>query len=127
MSSISSLDRITDLKAQIAGLEKDALRELQQQREGLLHSLAVTEAEITSLGGKLTAVKLPKSNGAPPSTGKRPSLQELKELLAAAPEKTISIRAGGYDLQNIKVLAKANPKLLSIGGKHSWRTVTLLK
>jgi hypothetical protein len=58
---------------------------------------------------------------------KNPSLQELKEILATAPEKTIGIRKEGYDLQNIKTLAKANPGLLQLGGKAPWPTVSLLK
>jgi hypothetical protein len=58
---------------------------------------------------------------------KSPSLQELKEILAAAPEKTLAVRSEGYDLRNIKVLASANPGLLKLGGKGAWPTVTLLK
>ena len=61
------------------------------------------------------------------SGAKSPSLQELKELLNAAPEKIISIRRDGYDINNIKTLAKVNPSLLQLGGKGAWPTVKLLK
>ena len=45
----------------------------------------------------------------------------------AAPNETIGIGKDGYDLQNIKGLANANPGLLKLGGKAPWPTVTLLK
>ncbi len=125
MSTTSSLDRITDLKAQIATLEKNALQELREKRNSLSRELANVDAEIAHLTGK-------PADGKKPSTGsskvlKSPSLQELKAILAAAPDKTIGIRKEGYDLQNIKTLAKANPGLLQLGGKNPWPTVTLLK
>jgi len=58
---------------------------------------------------------------------KSPCLQELKELLNAAPDKTISIRKDGYDINKIKTLAKANPSLIQLGGKGAWPTMRLLK
>ena len=129
-TTVSSLDRITELKAQIATLEKNALQELMDKRNTLNHELAAVDAEIARLTGKPVEGKKTRSTS-PKSTvksaGKSPSLQELKELLAAAPAKTIGIRKEGYDLQNIKVLANANPGLLKLGGKAPWPTVTLLK
>ena len=122
----SSLDRITELKSQIATLEKNALKELMEKRNSLSHDLAAVDAEIARLTGKPVEGKKSRSS-APKPAGKNPSLQELKEILAAAPGKTIGIRADGYDLQNIKTLANANPQLLKLGGKGAWPTVTLLK
>ena len=123
---VSALDRITELKAQIAALEKNALQELMDKRNSLSHELAAVDAEIARLTGKPVEGKKPRSVTATPAL-KSPSLQELKGLLAAAPDKTIAIRSEGYDLQNIKTLAKANPQLLQLGGKAPWPTVTLLK
>ena len=122
----NNLDRITELKAQIATLEKNALSELVEKRNALSHELANVDAEIARLTGKPVEGKKPRAVTAKPG-GKNPSLQELKDILAAAPNKTIGVRKEGYDLQNIKTLAKANPSLLSIGGKGAWPTVTLLK
>ena len=125
MSTTSSLDRITDLKAQIATLEKNALQELMDKRNSLSRELAIVDAEVAKLTGK--PVESKKSRATVSKALKNPSLQELKEILAAAPDKTIGIRKEGYDLQNIKVLANANPGLLKLGGKAPWPTVTLLK
>ena len=123
--STTSLDRITDLKAQIAALEKNALQELMDKRNNLSHELATVDAEIARLTGKPFEGKKPRATAS--KALKSPSLQELKEILAAAPAKTIGIRKEGYDLPNIKTLAKANPSLLQLGGKAPWPTVTLLK
>ena len=122
----SSLDRIAELKAQIATLEQGAIKELMEKRNTLSHELAAVDAEIARLGGKSGEGKRTRSTSTK-APSKSPSLQELKALLAAAPEKTISIRAEGYDLKNIKTLANANPQLLQLGGKGAWPTVKLLK
>ncbi len=121
----SSIERIADLKAQIAALEKNAINELTEKRTALSRELAAVDAEIARLTGKPLEAKARAS--APKAPGKAPSLQELKAIIAAEPERTLNIRKNGYDLRNIKVLAKANPHLLSLGGKGAWPTVTLLK
>ena len=129
-NNTSSLDRITELKAQIAALERNALQELMEKRNTLSHELAAVDAEIARLTGKPVEGKKTRSTSTKvtvKTAGKSPSLQELKALLAAAPDKTIGIRSEGYDLQNIKTLANANPQLLQVGGKGAWPTVTLLK
>ena len=123
--STASLDRITDLKAQIAALEKNALSELVEKRNRLSLELASVDAEIAHLTGKPVEGKKARSTSS--KALKSPSLQELKAILADAPAKTIGIRKEGYDLQNIKVLANANPGLLKLAGKAPWPTVTLLK
>jgi len=122
----SSLDRINQLKAEIAQLEQTAISELMEKRNGLSQQLAEVDAEIARLSGKPVEGKKTRSTPSN-ATGKSPSLQELKELLAASPEKTLNIRREGYDLRNIKTLAAANPQLLKLGGKGPWPTVTMLK
>lgn len=122
----SSLDRISELKAQIAALEKNALQELMDKRNKLSDEVAAIDEEISRLTGRPAGGRKPRAV-TPKEPRKSPSLQELKTLLAAAPHKTIGIRSEGYDLGNIKTLAKANPSLLQLGGKGAWPTVTLLK
>ena len=125
-NTTSSIERIADLKAQIAALEKNAINELTEKRNALARELAAVDAEIARLTGR--PVDGAKSRAsAPKAAGKAPSLQDLKAIIAAEPEKTLNIRKGGYDLRNIKVLAQANPGLLQLGGKGAWPTVKLLK
>lgn len=125
-NTTTSLDRITQLKAEITKLEQGALQELMEKRNALSHELATVDAEIAKLTGKSVQTKTGRST-APKVAGKSPSLQELKELLAQAPEKTLSVRKDGLDLAKIKTLAAANPSLLKMGGKGAWPTVTLLR
>lgn len=126
MATTSSLERIQLLKAEIASLEQAAIQELMDRRNALTHELATVDAEIAKLTGKPVEAKKGRAIQ-PKSPGKSLPLQELKELLAAAPGKTVNIRKEGLELRNIKVLANANPHLLKIGGKGAWPTVTLLK
>lgn len=125
-NTVSSLDRITELKSQIAALEQGAIQELMEKRNALSRELASVDAEIARLTGKPVEGKKARV-AAPKGAGKSPSLQELKEILATAPGKTLGVRSGGYDLRNIKTLANANPSLLQLGGKGAWPTITLLK
>jgi hypothetical protein len=125
-TNVSSFDRIAELKAQIASLEQGAIQELMEKRNTLSRDLAAVDAEIARLTGKPAEAKKARATGTK-GPGKSPSLQELKELLATSPGKTLNIRRDGYDLRNIKVLAKANPQLLQLGGKGAWPTVTMLK
>ena len=126
MASQSSLERLQQLKAEIASLEQAAVQELMDRRNALTHELASIDAEIAKLTGKPVQEKKTRAvRSAGP--GKSLPLQELKELLANAPGKTVNIRKEGLELRNIKVLATANPQLLKLGGKGAWPTVTLLK
>ena len=125
-NTTSSIERIADLKAQIAALEKNAVNELTEKRNALARELAAVDAEIARLTGKPVDGGKARSS-APKAPGKAPSLQELKTIIAGEPDKTLNIRKGGYDLRNIKVLAQANPGLLQLGGKGAWPTVKLLK
>ena len=125
-SRSSSLERIQQLKAEIASLEQAAISELMERRNALSHELATVDAELARLTGKPLEARKARSS-APKASLKSLPLQELKELLAKAPEKTLNIRKEGLDLQNIKTLAKANPTLLKLAGKGAWPIVTLLK
>ena len=121
-----SLERIEALKAEIASLETAAIKELKDRRNALAAELTSVEAEIAHLTGK-PAEKKTRGSGRNKPGGKSIPLQELKELLANAPDKTLGVRKEGLDLANIKTLAAANPGLLKLGGKGPWPTVTLLK
>ena len=125
-NNTTSLDRIAQLKAEITKLEQGALQELMERRNALSHDLATVDAEIAKLTGKSVQSKAARST-APKPAGKSPSLQELKELLANTPDKTLSVRKDGLDLANIKTLTKANPQLLKMSAKGPWPMVTLLK
>ena len=125
-TNLSSLDRIADLKAQIAAIEQGAIRELTEKRNTLARELAAVDAELARLTGRPAEGAKPRAS-APKAAGKAPSLQDLKAIIAAEPEKTLNIRKNGYDLRNIKVLAQANPGLLQLGGKGAWPTVKLMK
>jgi len=120
----SPLSRIEELKAQIAQLQQEGIQELRAKRKTLADELATIDAQLAELTGTPTV----KARGAAKaSTGRSVPLSDLKTLLAAAPDKTLSIRKEGLDLANIKTLANANPHLLGLGGKGAWPTVTLLK
>jgi hypothetical protein len=121
--TLSTADRIHQLRAEIARLQTEAAKELRQKREALAAELAQVDALIAQLSGESGSangrvLKVP---------AKSLSLQELKEWLEKAPDKTLSIRKEKLDLRNIKVLAEANPRLLKLGGNGPWPTVTLLK
>ena len=126
MATNTSLERIEQLKAEIASLEQAAIQELMDRRNSLTHELATVDAEIAKLTGKSVQEKKTRSVQ-PKAPAKSLPLQELKALLAEAPDKTLNIRKEGLELRNIKVLANANPHLLRLAGKGAWPTVTLLK
>ena len=125
-ATTTSLERIQQLKNEIASLEQAAIQELMERRNHLSRELAAVDAELATLTGKPVEGKKTRAS-APSGPGKNLPLQELKELLAEAPNKTLNIRKEGLELRNIKVLAGANPQLLKLGGKGAWPTVTLLK
>jgi hypothetical protein len=118
--------RLAALKAEIKNLEQAALSELIEKRNSLTQQLAQVDAEIAELKGAQPERKR-RGRASASTAAKILPLQELKELLTAAPDKTLGIRKENLDLQNIKALANANPHLLKLGGKGPWPTVTLLK
>ena len=122
------LEEINKLQAQIASLREAAADELKARRSVLEAELKAVDAELEKLTGKPPRVKRARggaTGGGEPSVGKKPDLQELKALLASAPNRTISLRKEGYDVRNVKVLAAANPHLFQMGGKGPWPQVTL--
>src|SRR5688572_12784075 len=110
-NDLTPLKRIEELKAQIAKLEADALRELKEKREALLDELKSVDAQIAAFTGDGEPKARKRAEREP---AKSIPLQELKDLLASAPDKTLSIRKENLDLRNIKVLAQANPHLLKL-------------
>ena len=108
MPATTSLERLLQLRAEIASLEQSAIQELMERRNALSRELATVDAEIAKLTGNPIEKKKTRSSS-PTSTPKNLPLQELKELLAAAPNKTLNIRKENLELRNIKVLATANP------------------
>jgi DNA repair exonuclease SbcCD ATPase subunit len=117
--------KIAELQAEIEELKQRAIRELKEKRVELEQELVEVDAEIRKLTGRSLSDPAPRRREGP--AGRSVPLQELKELLAAAPDKTLNLRKAGLEARNVKVLAAANPGLLKIGGKGAWPTVTLLK
>jgi hypothetical protein len=124
-TNVSSLERLQQLQAEIAKLQQAAIQELMDRRNALSRELAAVDADIAKLTGK------PVVEGRKPRAAASPArnipLQQLKEELAAAPNKTLDIRKANLELRNIKNLVRVNPGLLKLGGKGAWPTVTLLK
>lgn len=120
----SAVARIAELKAQLAALQADAIKELREKRAALVKEIAQVDAQLAEMTGQSVGKA---ARGPKVGAGKSIPLQELKALLEAAPSKTLSIRKEGLELRNIKILAEANPSLLKLGGKGPWPTVTLLK
>src|SRR4051794_12243544 len=111
----SPTDRIQELKAEIASLEQAALAELKERRHALAQELGSVDTEIAHLTGKPIEGRKPYTRRTKRASTSLP-LQELKDLLSAAPGKTLNIRKAGLELANIKTLASANPQLLKLGG-----------
>jgi hypothetical protein len=115
---ISSLERLQQLQAEIVRLQHTAIQELMDKRNAITRELAAVDADIAKLTGKPVA-------GRKTGHGRIIPLHDLKELLAAAPERTLSIRKEKLEVSNIKNLAKLHPIMLRIGGKGAWPTITL--
>jgi hypothetical protein len=121
---VSSLERLQQLQAEIAKLQQSAVQELMDRRNALSRELAAVDADIAQLTGKPAEGKKSRTAAAP---ARNIPLQQLKEELAAAPNKTLDIRKSNLELRNIKNLVRVNPALLKLGGKGAWPTVSLLK
>lgn len=117
-TNVSSLERLQQLQAEISKLQQSAVQELMERRNAITRELAAVDAEIAKLTGKPLA-------GGKTGRGRIVPLHELKEMLAAAPERTLSIRKEKLEVSNIKNLAKLHPIMLRIGGKGAWPTITL--
>jgi transposase len=127
MPVTASADRIAQLQAEIEILKANAIRELKEKRVQLEQELVDVDAQIRKLTGKSLSNPAPQRMRRTEPAGRSVPLQELKELLAAAPEKTLNLRKAGLEVRNVKVLAQANPGLLQMGGVGAWPTVTLLR
>ncbi|HEY3897404.1 MAG TPA: hypothetical protein VGM54_02260 [Chthoniobacter sp.] len=121
---VSSLERLQQLQAEIAKLQQVAVQELMDRRNALSRELAAVDADIAKLTGKPVEAKKSRAAASP---ARNVPLQQLKDELAAAPNKTLDIRKSNLELRNIKNLVRVNPGLLKLGGKGAWPTVTLLK
>ena len=119
------LEEISKLQAQIALLKDSAIRELKDRKAALEHEINGLDHEIEKITGK----PAPGRRGRSLDTPARRSLtfQELKDLLLAAPDRSISVRKAGLDSTNVRTLANLNPRELRLGGKGPWPTVTLIK
>lgn len=117
----SSYDRLQQLRAELERVQESALQELVDRRSAIVRELDSVNHEIAKLTGKTSEGRTPKA-----STGRKVSLQQLKQDLEAAPGKTLNIRKANLELRNIKDLVEANPQLLKIGGVGAWPTVALV-
>jgi hypothetical protein len=122
--STSSLVRLQQLEAEISKVRQTAIQELMDRRNALSRELGKIDDDIAKLGGKAVEGKKVRITA---SAGRNIPLAQLKEELAAAPNKTLDVRKAKLELRNVKILAEANPGLLKLGGKGAWPTVTLLK
>jgi hypothetical protein len=124
---VTAQSRIAALQEQIERLKTTAILELKERRVQLAQELHEVDCEIGRLTGNKPEGTKRHYVKRTPAPARNLSLQELKDMLAAAPEKTLSIRKDNLDLASIKTLAAADPGLLKMGGKGPWPTVTLLK
>lgn len=102
-------------------LKESAIAELQARRAAIQQELSTIERDLDKLAG------VSRSGRGNFSPKRLVTLADLKDLLAAAPERTLNIRKENLDFLNVKTLVHANPSLLRLGGKAPWPTVTLLK
>jgi hypothetical protein len=122
-----TLFKVQQLQAEIEELKSRAIQELKEKRVQLEQELIDVDAQIRKLTGKSLSDGAPQRTRRSEPSGRSVPLQELKDLLAAAPDKTLNLRKAGLEVRNVKVLAQANPHLLKMGGVGAWPTVTLLK
>lgn len=121
MPTKSATDKIKELKEQLVVAELEATQELRDREAKLLEQLEEVRAQIAEITGEE-----PRAQKAPKKKGKLVSSDRLKELLNAAPEKTLSLRKEGLDLDCVKKLAAEFPKEFQIAGKGPWPTVSLI-
>lgn len=115
------LNRIEQLKAEIAGLEKAAVSDLIAKRASKVKELEALDAEIARISGK--GVNAGRVKAKP---GRPVSYQELMMLLERAAGNTINVRKEKLDLALVRSIAAGNPKLV-FGGKGPWPTLSLVR
>src|SRR4051812_37609400 len=94
----STVSKIQQLQAEIEELRQRATRELKEKRVELEQQLVEVDAEIRKLTGKSLPSLAPQRRREP--TGRSVPLQGLKDLLAAAPDKTLNLRKEGLEVRN---------------------------
>jgi hypothetical protein len=124
MPGSGTLDPLDQLISEIADLQKAAIQDLMDRRNWLSRELARVDAELAELTGEPMAGKKARAEAIP---ARQVTLPELIVKLEMAPHRTLNIRKANLEAKHIKALAKANPRLLKLGGKGAWPTVTLLK
>jgi hypothetical protein len=120
------LEEISKLQAQIAQLKEAALQELRARKTTLEGEIAAIDHEIETISGKPVGGRRGAKLFDTPAR-RSVTFQELKDLLLAEPDRTLSVRKSGLDSTNIRTLANLNPRELRLGGKGPWPTVTLIK
>lgn len=126
MPGTDTLDPIEELIAEIANIQKAIIQELRDRRSLLSSELASVDAELAEWSGEPAIEQQAPSAAAATSTHRTVALAELIAELEATPDKTLNIRKAHLEVKSTKALAKANPRLLKLGGKGAWPTVTLL-
>jgi hypothetical protein len=122
---VASLDALDELIAEVANLQKAVVQELLERRARLCRELADVDAELAELDGSPAPAKKKAPSKSRASGARKLSLPELAAELETAPGHTLNIRKANLDVKHTKALAKANPKLLQLGGKGAWPTVML--
>jgi hypothetical protein len=105
-----TLRQIDKLKAEIAKLEAEALKELKAKREALVAEIASVDEQIAALSG--TGVIAPRKRAAK-KPAKSTLQQELRKPATNAPENGQSIGRGDLDSSNDKALADVNSRPLN--------------
>ena len=116
------LSQIQKLQAEIMEIRAQAVIELTHRRKAIEQELQEIDQQLEQLNGKPKERK-PKF----PTPARLVSLAELKSMLGASPNKTISTRKENLDLRNVRLLTDKNPDLLRMGGSGAGPTVTQVR
>ncbi|HEY2342657.1 MAG TPA: hypothetical protein VGH90_06495 [Chthoniobacteraceae bacterium] len=123
--STNPLEEISKLQAQIAQLKDVALQELKMRKTTLETEISSIDREVEKISGRPAGRRGVKLFDTP--ARRSVTFHELRDLLLAEPDRTLSVRKAGLDSTNIRTLANLNPRELRLGGKGPWPTVTLVK
>jgi len=105
-----TLRQIDKLKAEIAKLEEEALKELKAKREALVAEIASVDEQIAALVGTVVIGPRNRAKGKP---AKSTSQQELRKPASNALENGHGIGQGDLDLRNDNALADVNSRPLN--------------
>ncbi len=98
---------------------------MREKRLQLSIELHEVDCEIARLTGKSPEGKKRTRRTATTTFPRACSLEELKDLLADAPGKTLNVGKDNLDLSSVKTLAAENPQVFKLGGQGAWPTLTL--